>query len=132
MITELSREHCWSLRQQDSGPVLVAYLNQTTYSRQLKALIELSDACRDDVRIYVTRDTGLKVISSAADITGTPTYILVCNGAEQDRLLGESDALRLHNFVSRHLGKAAARGSQNCAQGTGPRLACGCGYDAGK
>ncbi len=112
MIIELSREHCWSLRQHDRCPALVAYLNKITYSRQLKSLIELSEAFSDDLKIYVTRDTSLKVISSGSAIQGTPTYILVINGAEQDRLLGESDALRLKHFVGPHIEQATGRSTR--------------------
>lgn len=124
MIDELSPEHCWSLRQHDHCPVLIAYLNQTTYSRQLKALIELSEVFRDELKIYVTRDTRLKVAGDSADITGTPTYILVQDGAERDRMLGESDAERLKNFVGIRF-DLSGHGTYKQRQGTARGVTCG-------
>lgn len=109
MITELNRENCWSLADNSDGSVLVAYLGRTTSSRQLKALIELSEEFRDVLRIYVTRDTALKVPGNSADITGTPTYLLVAHDREQNRLLGEADAQRLKKFVALHLEESACR-----------------------
>jgi len=103
MISELSRENCWSLSQNSDDVVLVAYLSRTASSRQLKALIELSDEFSDLLRIYVTRDAGLKVSGNGANITGTPTYLLVRNNREQNRLLGEADAQRLKKFVAVYL-----------------------------
>jgi len=103
MISELSRENCWSLSHDSDDVVLVAYLSRTASSRQLKALIELSDEFSDLLRIYVTRDAGLKVSGNGAQITGTPTYLLVCNDREQNRLLGEADAQRLKKFVAVYL-----------------------------
>jgi len=126
MISELSREHCWALRQHDRCPALVAYLNKITYSSQLKSLIELSEACRDALRIYVTRDITLKVISGGAEIQGTPTYLLVLNGAEQDRLLGESDALRLKHFAAPYIEKAEGRNSLPPKADAGTGRICGC------
>lgn len=103
MISELSSKNCGDLRHTSGGPVLVAYLNQTAYSRQLKALIELSDTFNDLLKIYVTRDTSLKASVGVADINGTPTFLLLQNDSERDRLLGESDAKRLKNFVELNL-----------------------------
>jgi hypothetical protein len=126
MITELNREQCLMLRRPDGAPALLAYLNQTTYSRQLKSLIELSEKLRGVLAIYVTRDTGLKVSDSGADITGTPTYVLLCNGAEQGRLLGESDADRLQHFVGQYLGASALNRGQCLSGDTADGIACGC------
>ena len=126
MITELSRENCWSLRQNESSPVLVACLNQTTYRRQLKALIELSEAFNEGLKIYITRDATLNVFINVADITGTPTYILLWNGVEQGRLLGEADAERLKNFVGLHL-EASARKELTHVYGISDGFERGCG-----
>jgi|GEM_PF-1166994 len=103
MISELNRENCWSLSLNSDDAVLVAYLSRTASSRQLKALIELSDEFSDLLRIYVTRDAGLKVSGNGAHITGTPTYLLVRNDHEQNRLLGEADVQSLKKFVASYL-----------------------------
>lgn len=116
MISELNRENCWSLAHNNDGSALIAYLSRTTSSRQLKALIELSEEFSDVLRIYVTRDTALKVTGNTADITGTPTYVLVRNDKEQNRLLGEADAQRLKNFVAVYL-EGSASGTRFGTQG---------------
>ena len=109
MISELNRENCWSLAHHKNESVLVAYLCRTAASCQLKALIELSEEFGDVLRIYVTYDTALQVFGNAAGITGTPTYLLICNEKEQSRLLGEADAQRLKKFVAVHLEGSASR-----------------------
>lgn len=109
MISELNRDNCWSLSYENDGSMLVAYLSRTASSRQLKALIELSEEYGDVLRIYVTRDTALKVPGNTADITGTPTYLLVSNDKEQNRLLGEADTQRLKKFVAVYLGESTCR-----------------------
>ncbi len=43
MISELNRENCCSLSHDSDDVVLIAYLSRTASSRQLKALIELSE-----------------------------------------------------------------------------------------
>ena len=119
MISELSGENCGLLRQNGGAPVLVAYLNQNAYSRQLKALIELSDYFTDKLKIYVTRDVGLRA-SAGTKITGTPTYLLLRNDLEQDRLLGEADAKRLKKFVSLHLSQSPGAASPAAGRNARP------------
>jgi hypothetical protein len=103
MIIELNRENCWSIAHDSDDAVLVAYLSRTASSRELKALIELSEEFSDLLTIYVTRDMALKVSGNGEHITGTPTYLLVCNDLEENRLLGEADVQRLKKFVSLYL-----------------------------
>jgi hypothetical protein len=103
MISELNSENCWSIAHNSDDVALVAYLSRTASSRELKSLIELSDEFSDLLRIYVTRDAGLKVSGNGANITGTPTYLLVRNDREQNRLLGEADAQQLKKFVQLYL-----------------------------
>jgi hypothetical protein len=144
MITELNCENCWSLAHHKDESVLVAYLSRTASSKQLKALIELSGESGDVLRIYVTHDLALQVSSNAAEITGTPTYLLIRNAKEQRRLLGEADAQRLKKFVAEHIEGSASRvrddsygtrlgmlelcGSESAAD----RFARECGHEPGK
>jgi hypothetical protein len=99
MISELNSENCWSFAHQKDESVLVAYLSHTASSLQLKTLIELSGEFVDVLSIYVTRDMSLQVIGNAGEITGTPTYLLIRNQKEQNRLLGEADVHQLKKFV---------------------------------
>ena len=107
MIRELVRADCGILGH-NSGTALIAYLNHTAYSRQLKTLIEIADAFSDLLKIYVARDIALKASVNAADITGTPTYLLLQDDLEQGRMLGEADAKRLTEFIRRNLKAPAA------------------------
>jgi hypothetical protein len=108
MIRELGSADCGMLGH-NSGPALIAYLNHTAYSRQLKTLIEIADAFSDLLKIYVARDIALKALAGAVDIKGTPTYLLIDNDLEQGRLLGEADAKRLAEFIRNNLKSPAAQ-----------------------
>lgn len=120
MISELKNENCWSLASNSNDAVLVAYLSRAASGIQLKALIELSDKISGSLRMYFTCDKALRVSANGARITGTPTYLLIHNGRELSRLLGEADAQRLKDFVALYL-----PGPVCAAQDKSERMECG-------
>ena len=86
------------------GASLVACLNRmSAYIEQLKALIELSSRFAGVLTIYIIADGSLKKLkigdSCEARILGTPTFLLLHNGSEQARLLGEANAEKLTRFL---------------------------------
>jgi hypothetical protein len=99
MIIEIGVENGERLSQK-SGAVLVAYLSYNgTYKKQLKTLIEVSEIFSDSLKIYVTRETSLKAAGNAPAIAGTPTFLLLMDGSEESRILGEADKDRLIKFI---------------------------------
>jgi hypothetical protein len=99
MIIEIGVDNSEKLSQK-SGAVLVAYLNYNgTYKKQLKTLIEVSEIFSDSLKIYVTRETSLKAGGNVPAIAGTPTFMLLMDGEEESRLLGEADTGRLIKFI---------------------------------
>ena len=109
MIIEIGVDNCEKLSQK-AGAVLVAYLNYNgTYKKQLKILIEVSEMFSDSLKIYVTRETSLKAGGNAPAIAGTPTFMLLMDGEEESRLLGEADKGRLIKFIQNNLPECAVR-----------------------
>ena len=107
MIIEIGVENCEKLRQK-SGPVLVAYLNyNATYKKQLKTLIEVSEIVGDRLKIYVIRERSIKADGTTPDIAGTPTFLLLMDGVEESRLLGEADKIRLIKFIQNNVSQSA-------------------------
>jgi hypothetical protein len=108
MIIEIGVDNCEKLRQK-AGAVLVAYLNYNgTYKKQLKTLIEVSEIFSDSLKIYVTREMSLKTGANAPAIAGTPTFMLLMDGEEESRLLGEADTGRLIKFIHNNWPECAA------------------------
>jgi hypothetical protein len=103
MIIEIGVDNCEKLSQK-AGAVLVAYLNYNgTYKKQLTTLIEVSEIFSDSLKIYVTRETSLKAGGNPPAIAGTPTFMLLRDGEEESRLLGEADKGRLIKFIQNNL-----------------------------
>ncbi len=108
MIMEIGVDNCEKLSQK-SGAVLVAYLSYNgTYKQQLKTLIEVSELFRESLTIYVAHETSFKADGAAPGIAGTPTFILLMDGEEESRLLGEADKGRLIKFIHHNVPEYAA------------------------
>ncbi len=108
MIIEIGVDNCEQLSQK-AGAVLVAYLNYNgTYKKQLKTLIEVSELFSDSLKIYVTREMSLKAGGNPPAIAGTPTFMLLRDGEEESRLLGETDKGRLIKFIQNNLPECEA------------------------
>jgi hypothetical protein len=104
MIVEIGEDNCEKLSQK-SGAVLVAYLSYNgTYKKQLKTLIEVSELFSEVLKIYVTREMSFTAGGGAAPaIAGTPTFMLLMDGEEEARLLGETDKGRLIKFIQHNV-----------------------------
>jgi len=109
MIIEIGVDNCEKLSQK-FGAVLVAYLSYNgAYKNQLKNLIEVSELFGDSLKIYVTRELSLKAAGNGPGIAGTPTFLLLMDGVEASRLLGEADRGRLVKFIKNNFPECAVQ-----------------------
>lgn len=86
------------------GTALVVCLSHTNeYKRQLKNIIEISNLFAGTLEIFIIITGPSKnlmfVGGNEVRVYGTPTFLLLHNGKEQARFLGEADAERIERFL---------------------------------
>jgi thioredoxin-like negative regulator of GroEL len=87
--------------QSSSELFLVAFLKRNEkFSYQLKIIEDASRKHGDKVCCYLYNSDYLETAMQRFSVKGTPTFILFSEGCEVDRLIGESDAAALDEFIS--------------------------------
>lgn len=89
------------------GTALVACLGHTNeYIKQLKALIEISSWFAGALTILIISNGPLKNLKlrggNEITVLGTPTFLLLHDGKEQARFLGETDTEKLAEFLQKN------------------------------
>jgi hypothetical protein len=85
-------------------PVLVAWLrNEADFSEQKEDLKDLSEDLTA-IKVYLAGEEGGEFVKKQLRILGTPTYLILEQGKERDRMLGKTDKEALRNFVVNTLG----------------------------
>ena len=87
----------------EKGTALVAYIYWNhDFNQQVMFLNDLSKTLKTDLKNYLLEEEDMDRCHEF-DISGSPTFILFCNGEETGRLLGKADTKTLTGFISNHL-----------------------------
>jgi len=101
------------------GAALVAFLTHTNaYIKQLKILIDISNRFAETLTIFIISTEPLENLkagsANAVDVFGTPTFLLLLDGKEQARFLGEADSEKLKEFLQKN--QTFANDTRNISQ----------------
>ena len=85
-------------------PLLIICLAQDDgFSRQLTVLQDIARRYEKEIKVGLLAHDSLEICKKKLQIVGTPTFLLMKEGREIDRILGVSDKETLTHLIDRHL-----------------------------
>jgi len=100
MITKIRLDNITHELLRETCPVLLACVYPgESWKDLIHTLDELSERYDRSLKVCVLHQNSIKAFCETYGIDGTPTFLIMKEGREQDRLLGEVDRSALESFV---------------------------------
>ncbi|MDD4241319.1 MAG: thioredoxin family protein [Smithellaceae bacterium] len=94
----------------ETKPLLIICLAQDDgFSRQLAVLREIAEKYEKVIKVGLLAQDSVEICKKKLKIIGTPTFLLMKEGREIDRILGVTDKEALTHLIERHLSRSPSK-----------------------